>query len=135
MGETRVHPLMRDRAAGLPVAAADLLERAASALEAQDLRAAEAALVGVLALAPACAEAMRMHGVVLHLRGDFPGAVGLLQQAHDLKPDDALIQMNLATSRYAGGEPDAALAGLQRGCAMAPDFSPAWCNLGKMYLL
>src|SRR6185312_15281346 len=68
MGETRVHPLMRDRAAGLPVA-----------------------------VAPACAEALRMQGVVLHLRGDYSGAVGLLQQAHRLKPDDALIRMNLAT--------------------------------------
>jgi len=135
MGETRVHPLMRDRAAGLPVAVADLLERAAIALEAQDLPAAEAALIGVLATAPACAEALRMQGVVLHLRGDYSGAVGLLQQAHRLKPDDALIRMNLATSRYAGGEPDAALAGLQRGCAMAPDFAPAWYNLGKMYML
>lgn len=135
MGETRVHPLMRDRVAGLPPATAELLERAAIALDAQDLRAAEAALAGVLVLTPACAEALRMRGLVLHLCGDFSGAVALLQQAAELQPDDALIQMNLATSHYANGNRDAALAGLRRGCAIEPDFAPAWYNLGKMYML
>ncbi len=135
MGEARFHPLMRDRAAGLPPAAAELLERATTALDAQDPQSAETALAAVLMVAPECAEALRMQGLVLHLRGDFAGAVALLERAHALKPDDGLIQMNLATSRYAGGEPDAALAGLQRACAMVPDFAPGWYNLGKMYML
>lgn len=135
MGETQVHSLARDRAAGLPTAVADLLQRAATALDAQDWRAAELALSTALTAEPDCAEALRMHGLVLHLRGDFAGAVALLQQADVLKPGDALIQMNLATSCYANGECAAALAGLQRACAITPDFAPAWYNLGKMYLL
>lgn len=76
MGETRVHPLMRDRAGGLP-AAVDLPERAASALDTQNWRATEAALEGVLVLAPGCAEALRTQGVMLHLRDSFAAAVAM----------------------------------------------------------
>ena len=135
MGEARVYSLGRDRAAGLSTAVVDLLQRASTALDAQDWRAAELALSAALTAEPDCAEALRMHGLALHLRGDFAGAVASLQQADVLKPGDALIQMNLATSRYADGDRAAALAGLQRACAMTPDFAPAWYNLGKMYLL
>ncbi|MEO6926740.1 MAG: sulfotransferase [Rhodanobacter sp.] len=135
MGEARVHSLVRDRAVGLPTAVVDLLQRASTALDAQDWRAAALALSAALTAEPECAEALRMHGLVLHLRGDFAGAVALLQQADALKPGDALIEMNLATSRYANGECAAALAGLQRACATTQDFAPAWYNLGKMYLL
>ncbi|HWU75012.1 MAG TPA: sulfotransferase [Rhodanobacter sp.] len=133
--QAQAHRLMRDRAAGLAPASAALLQRASAALDAQDLQAAEVALAEVLTTAPACAEALRMQGLVRHLRGDFAAAVTLLEQACALCPDDALIQMNLATARYAGGDCDAALAGLQRACAMTPDFAPAWYNLGKMYML
>ena len=44
MGETQTHPLMRERVAGLPTAAAALLERASAALDAQDAQTAETAL-------------------------------------------------------------------------------------------
>lgn len=135
MGEARVHSLVSDRVAGLSAAVVNLLHRASTALDAQDLRVAEAALSAVLAAQSDCAEALRMQGLLLHLRGDYAGAVASLQQADVLKPGDALIEMNLATSRYANGEHAAALAGLQRACAMVPDFAPAWYNLGKMYLL
>lgn len=135
MEETQVHPLMRDRAVGLPPAAVDLLERAAAALDEQNPQAAETALNEVLVLAPECAEALRLQGLVRHLRGDFAGAVARFQQARALLPDDPLIRMNLATALFAGGEPAAALSGLQRCCAMVPGFAPAWYNLGKMYML
>jgi len=135
MGELQDHPLMRDRAAGLPAAATDLLERASAALDAHDPLAAEAALDAVLAMLPESAEALRMQGLVRHLRGDFAGAVALLQRARALLPDDPLVRMNLATALFAGGEPEAAISGLQRCCAMAPGFAPAWYNLGKMYVL
>ena len=50
-------------------------------------------------------------------------------------PDDAMVQMNLATALYAGGEFAAAVPYLRRACAWHPDFAPAWFNLGKMYML
>jgi len=135
MGELRDHPLLTDRAVGLPVAAKNLLARAEAALQAQDSSAAEAALDDVLAMLPDCAEALRMQGLARHLRGDYVAAVALLQRARALLPDDPLVRMNLATALFAAGEPAAAMAGLQRCCAMAPDFAPAWFNLGKMYML
>lgn len=135
MGELQDHPLLTDRAAGLPAAATVLLGQAEAALQAQDPQAAEVALDGVLAILPDCAEALRMQGVVRHLRGDYVAAVAVLQRARALQPDDPLVRMNLATALFAAGEPAAAIAGLQRCCAMAPGFAPAWFNLGKMYML
>jgi tetratricopeptide (TPR) repeat protein len=135
MAARHAHPLMQDRAAGLLPAATTLLETAAAALDRQDPAAADAALARVLTLAPDCAEALRMRGLLQHLRGDFAGALALLRRAHDLHPGDALTRMNLATSLYASGETEAAVAELRRACAMAPDFAPAWFNLGKMYML
>lgn len=135
MTARRAHPLMQDRAVGLSPAAATLLEAAAAALDRQDPATADAALGQVLALEPDCAEALRMRGLLQHVRGDYLAASTLLRRAHDLRPDDALIRMNLATALYAGGEVEAAVACLRRACALAPDFAPAWFNLGKMYML
>ncbi|WP_254423989.1 tetratricopeptide repeat-containing sulfotransferase family protein [Rhodanobacter sp. C03] len=128
------HPLMQGRAVGLPPAAAALLEAATVALDRQEPAAAEAALARVLTLQPDCAEVWRMCGLLQHLRGDYPQALVLLRQAQDLRPADALIQMNLSMSLYASGESEAAVACLQRACAMVPDFAPGWFSLGEMYL-
>ncbi|TPG06463.1 sulfotransferase family protein [Rhodanobacter glycinis] len=135
MTARHAHPLMQGRAVGLSPAAAALLEAAAAALDRQDPEAADAALARVLALEPDSAEALRMRGLLHHLRGDYPRALASLQQAHDLRPGDALIRMNLATSLYASGDAEAAVACLRRACAMVPDFAPTWFNLGKMYML
>lgn len=135
MAARRAHPLMQGRAVGLSPAAATLLEAAAAALDRQDQASAGAALDRVLELEPDCAEALRMRGLMQHLRGDFTAALASLRQAHELRPGDALIRMNLATSLYASGEAEAAAAYLRRACAMVPDFAPAWFNLGKMYML
>ncbi len=135
MTARRAHPLMQDRAVGLSPAAATLLEAAAAALDRQDPVTADAALGQVLALEPDCAEALRMRGLLQHVHGDYRAASTLLRRAHELRPDDALIRMNLATALYAGGEVEAAVTCLRRACALAPDFAPAWFNLGKMYML
>ncbi|MFC5527393.1 tetratricopeptide repeat-containing sulfotransferase family protein [Rhodanobacter ginsengisoli] len=135
MAAKQPHPLMQDRAAGLSPIAAGLLRTATVALDRLDPKTAEVALTSVLALEPDCAEALRMQGVVLHLRGDYAEAVTLLRRAHALAPDDAMVQMNLATALYADGEFATAVPYLQRACALAPDFAPAWFNLGKVYML
>ena len=127
-----VHRLMQDRAAGLPPAAAQRLDEAATALTRSELNAAEASLLEVLAQVPDCVEAQRLRGLVMHLRGDYAQAVLLLRQALALSPEHALIHMNLGISLHADGEPDAALASLQRACKLAADFAPAWFNLGRV---
>jgi len=128
----QLHRLMQDRAAGLSPAAAQLLDDAATALSRNELNVAEASLLGVLAQAPDCAEAQRLRGLVMHLRGDYAQAVAQLRQSLALSPDHPLIHMNLGISLHAGGEPDAALASLQRACKLAGDFAPAWFNLGRV---
>lgn len=135
MAEKEPHRLMRDRAPGLPPPVASLLEQGATALDAHDSATAEKALLAALVLAPDCAEAFRLLGVVQHVRGDFTQAVTLLRRALQAKPGDALILMNLATSLHAQGETDVALSCLKRACAAVPDFAPAWFNLGRMYML
>lgn len=135
MAEKKPHPLMQDRAAGLSPAATRLLEQAAAALARRDLQAAESALLGVMALAPDGAEALRLLGQVEQMRGDHVAAVATLRQALALKPDDALILMGLGISLYAAGESAAALSLLRQACERAPDFAPLWFNLGKMLKL
>lgn len=135
MEEMRLHTRMRDRAADLPPAAADLLERATDALDQHNLQAAETTLAEVLALVPDCTEALRLQGLVWHVRGDYRQAVERLRQVQARLPDDPLVRTNLATALYASGQSEEALSCLQQGCAMAPDFAPAWYNLGKMYML
>lgn len=128
----QTHPLLRDRAAGLPPAATHLLGKAAIALSRKEAAAAEQAAIGVLALVPDCVEALRLLGLAEHMRGDCAAAVATFQQALALNPDDALIRMNLGTSQYDRSEFEAALGSLRRACDLAADFAPAWFNLGKM---
>lgn len=135
MAAKQPHPLMRDRAAGLSPTALRLLEQAAAALARRDLGGAEAALLGVMALAPGSAEPMRLLGQVEQMRGDHAQAVVTLRRALALKPDDALIRMSLGISLYAAGESDSAVTQLQQACERAADFAPVWFNLGKMLKL
>lgn len=132
MAAKQPHPLMRGRAAELSPAAARLLESADAALARKQPDAAEAALIGVLALAPGCVEAHRLLGTAEHARGNYKQAAAILSQVLASKPDDALIHMNLGISLHAFGELEAGLSNLQRACDLAPDFAPAWFNLGKM---
>ena len=69
MGGTQIHPLMRDRTVDLPAPVVDLLELAVAALDMQDAATADRVLNDVLAMAPECAEAMRLQGLVRHLPG------------------------------------------------------------------
>ena len=123
---------MQDRTAGLSPAVGQLLDEAATALTRNELNAAEASLLDVLALASDCVEARRLQGLVKHLRGDYAQAVAILRQALALSPDHALIHMNLGISLHACGEVDAALASLQQACKLAADFAPGWFNLGRV---
>ena len=135
MAAMLAHPLMQNRTAGALPVVAEMLERAAAALDAQNPGAAERALADALLLSPDCAEALRLQGLVLHLRADYDQSVKLLRQAHESRPDDALIQLNLANSLYAAGQVEEALLNLRQACVKAPDFVPAWFNLGKIYML
>jgi Tfp pilus assembly protein PilF len=108
-----------------------MLDRASAALDLAQFDAAEAALVGVLAMAPDCVEAQRLLGMARHLRGDHAQAVAILRQALASSPDDALIHANLGSALCACGAIDEAMAPLQRACELAPELPIAWFNLGR----
>jgi tetratricopeptide (TPR) repeat protein len=135
MEEKQLHPLLRDRAEGLSTVASRMLRKAAAAVARREFDAADAAVAGVLALAPKSAEALRLLGMLEQMRGNDAQAIAALRQALSARPDDALILMNLGTSLYANGEIDEALISLQRASQLAPDFAPVWFNLGKMLKL
>ncbi len=116
---------------GLSPTATRLLNAAATALGRMQLDDAERALFGVLALAPDCAEANRLMGVVSQMRGDNVKAVDFLQHALTVTPDDATTHMNLGSALYETGATEAALASLRRACELDPGMSAGWYNLGK----
>lgn len=131
MAAEPLHPLLRDRASGVPVVARKRYEEATLAMARRDLPAARAALAQVLQVVPECAEAQRLHGLATHLAGDHKQAVAMLRQASAQRADDGLLQLNLGTALYACGDFRDGLAALQRACDLAPDFAPAWFALGK----
>lgn len=108
-----------------------LLNAAGTALGRQQLDDAERALFGVLALAPDCAEANRLMGVVSQIRGDHAKAIDFLQHALAINAGDATAHMNLGSALYETGATEAALTSLRHACELAPDMSSGWYNLGK----
>ena len=119
------------RQPGLPAAASRLLTAAGASMARMQLDSAGRALFGVLALAPDCAEANRLMGVLAQMRGDHAMGVEFLQQALAARPDDATTHMNLGSALYETGAVDAALSHLRRACELAPDMAAGWYNLGK----
>jgi len=135
MGASQIHPLLRDRAAGLSPEAVRLLDEASGAMADGELVRAEAALAAVLALAPDGVEALRLSGQLQQLRGNYAQAVAILRRALAKDPRDALAHISLGVALQSQGENEAALSALQRACELAPDFAPAWFNLGRMFQL
>ncbi|MGY3041291.1 tetratricopeptide (TPR) repeat protein [Rhodanobacter sp. TND4EL1] len=133
MTQMQVHPLLRDRAVGLPLAARQRYDEATIALARRDLDVASEALSGLRVLAPDFVEARRLQGLVTHMRGDHAAAVAILREALAAHPDNALLHMNLGMALYGCGEFATAFSSLRRACELAPDFAPAWFSLGRAF--
>ena len=126
-----VRPASRTHTHGLSRSASRMLQQADAALGRMQLDEAERALFGVLALAPDCAQANRLMGVVLQIRGEHVHAVEFLQRAVAASPDDSITHMNLGTALFEVGAFAMAFASLRRACELAPDAASTWYNLGK----
>ncbi|MEO8998327.1 MAG: sulfotransferase [Rhodanobacter sp.] len=124
-------PSLQNPAQGLSATAARLLSEADTALGRMKLDDAERALFGVLALAPNCAEANRLMGVVSQIRGDHARAIEFLRDALAVNPDDATTHMNLGSALFEAGATEAALVSLRHACELAPRMAAGWYNLGK----
>lgn len=120
-----------NRVAGLSPTVVRMLSVAANSMSNARLEDADAAFVGVIALAPDHPEVLRLLGVLRHLQKRPNEAVDALQAAAIARADDALIHNNLGSALRAAGNVDAAIIEFRRACELAPDFDGAWFNLGK----
>lgn len=123
-----LHPPQGEK---LPRAASRLLERARSELQHRQFDAASSSLDHVLALAPACEEALSLAGVLAQMRGEHAKAAELLRRARELNPKSPRTQMALGISLFERGDAGGAVAALRRACELAPGLASAWYNLGK----
>ncbi|MBO9661399.1 tetratricopeptide repeat-containing sulfotransferase family protein [Dokdonella sp.] len=107
------------RLRGLAPRTAALLQDAAQRLDRNDLDGAEHALTGALALAPAHAETLRLHGLLEQRRGRRTEAESIYRRALEARPDDAAILLQLGELEIDRGGTDAALAALHRAVEVA----------------
>jgi tetratricopeptide (TPR) repeat protein len=109
-----------------------MLRRARSEFQAGQLEAAERSLAGVLLLAPDSGEAIRLAGLVAHVRGDHGQAIGRFRKALAAKPHDPALHIGLGIALYELGEADEAISQLHHACELAPASASAWYNLGEV---
>jgi tetratricopeptide (TPR) repeat protein len=107
------------------------LDAAARALQSKAPAEAESLLIGVLALAPRNADALRLLGIAQHMQRNYAAAAATLREALDARPNDALILNNLGSALRGCGDMDGALAAFRRATDLAPTLAAAWYNLGK----
>ncbi len=114
-----------------PTAARRLLAGAGQSLRSGQTQAAERALLEALRLAPECAEANRLMGIVQQMRGDPAQAATFLRRALAQCPDDPTLHTGLGIALHQCGAVEEALACLERACDLAPRLASSWFNLGK----
>ena len=111
--------------------AAELCRIAARALRRGDGEAAEASARQALSLSPGERGAAYLLGLALLALGRSLEAVEPLQRAAEGSADPA-VATNLATALAQSGKEKEALATLERACAAAPPFAPAFLRLGRL---
>lgn len=112
--------------------AVQYLIAAAQAIESGGPDAAAAHLAPVLAAHSTHPEVLRVHAGILNLRGDYRGAIEVMQRAIRLRADDALYFNTLGSILGSAHEFEAAIEALRHACELQPDLAIAWFNLGVM---
>lgn len=77
-------------------------------------------------------DALHHLGLISLERGDAGRALDLIGRALRLRPDDAILNNNLANARRRLGHRQAALTGYRRALAAAPGLADGWGNLGAL---
>lgn len=124
-------PTQPEAPRALSPVATRLWARARREWEQQQFQAAAHSLVGVLALAPDHADALRMLGGLAQMRGDSATAIDCFRRLLATAPDDNEVHVNLGIVLHERGDTDEAMQHLRRACELAPQFAPAWFNLGE----
>jgi tetratricopeptide (TPR) repeat protein len=88
-----------------------------------------------LAENPGDADALHLLGMLRHQRGDAAEGTRLLGRARELAPDDATIELSLASLAFRDGDHAAAQRGFERALALDPNLGGAHAGIGQIALL
>ena len=108
-----------------------LLKRAQKESQSGNADAAMRTMVGVLALAPDNAEALRWMGIAAQNCEDHAGAAECFRRALAVLSDDPDLHVGLGVALYRMGQENEALSHLRRACELAPESASAWYNLAE----
>jgi len=118
---------------GLTASAVRRLADAAQALSLGQAAALEQRLTGLLAVYPDHPEVLRMQAGLQFLKGDFFGAISIMQRAVALRPGDVTYLNSLGSALLESARYDEAIDVLRRATSLEPGYSSAWYNLGLAY--
>jgi tetratricopeptide (TPR) repeat protein len=127
--------LPRDpRLDGLSSSAGRRLVTAAQALSMGRVVDAEQRLQGLLAVYPDHPEVLRMWAGLQSLRGDFYGALAIMERAIAQRPNDAAYWSSFGSALIEAARYDEAIDALRHACELDPTYTTAWYNLGLAYI-
>jgi tetratricopeptide (TPR) repeat protein len=115
---------------GLTPATAAMIRDAGARVARDDIAGAERLMMGVLALAPAHAETLRLSGLIDHRRGRLAEAGESYRRALDIDPNDAAVLAQWGELKMDQREGEGGLALLRRACEIDPDDADLWLRLG-----
>lgn len=119
------------RLALLPEHLRALIHRAREALTQGDLVTTQRCLTEAATWAPAHADILRLHGVVLAQLGKFQEAAANLEAALRAAPDDAMTYFQYARICEDAGDTGAALRVRRAAMERLPESALAWADLGE----
>jgi tetratricopeptide (TPR) repeat protein len=131
---TMISPTPDPRLEGLSSSAARRLAVAAQALSFGHADTAEQRLAGLLAVYPNHPEVLRMYAGLLSMRGDFYGAMAIMERAIEMRPTDAAYWSSYGSALIDAARYDDAIDALRRAVEFDPDYTTAWYNLGLAYV-
>jgi len=119
---------------GLSPSASRRLAAATQALTLGRLVDAEQRLHGLLAVYPNHPEVLRMSAGLQSLRGDFNGALAIMERAIALRPNDAAYWSTFGSALIDAARFDEAIDALRHACELDTQYTTAWYNLGIAYI-
>jgi tetratricopeptide (TPR) repeat protein len=122
------------RLEGLSTSASRRLVAATQALNLGRVFDAEQRLRGLLAVHPNHPEVLRMWAGLHTLRGDYYGAMAIMERAIALRPNDAAYWSSFGSALIEASRYDEAIDALRHACELDPEYSTAWYNLGIAYI-
>ena len=115
--------------------AARSLRRVAQWLRSGDLAAAARALAEARALAPGHPEVLRAEAALRQRQPPRAPSKAMLERAVTERPRDPALRVAYGRALRDGGQLREALAQFREATEIAPDFAPAWFNLGTLLFI